>query len=183
MRVSLRIKQTVDVDPGAGIHNHTSSQNNLGEWVMVKLTKTATPPPPPPVCGVPQNRRRRQWASSTATLRWRDMGATQYSVQWKQNGLAWNTVLTTDTLLTINNLAAFKVHSWRVRAKCGTAWTAYAPTRTFKTPQVGSTCTSPTEVDILNVTASSALVDWPAYAGATSSKLAAGPLARRLGRR
>jgi PKD repeat protein len=121
----------------------------------------------PCICTIPGGSFADALTSSHATLIWDNVGSTQYQVQYKTTaGASWTTVTVENTFLDLTGLAANTSYTWKVKAWCSGAWTAFSPDNIFITPAAGTSCTSPTELATELVTPTKATTVWNAIPGA-----------------
>ena len=121
----------------------------------------------PCVCAVPGGLFADALTSSHATLIWDNVGSTQYQVQYKTTaGATWTTVTVENTYLDLSSLSANTSYTWKVKAWCSGAWTAFSGDNIFITPSAGTTCTSPSELSTELITPNKATLVWNAIPGA-----------------
>lgn len=109
--------------------------------------------------------------ATSAILNWGAVtGATSYVVQYKlASASSWTPGGTsTATSFTVNGLAANTAYNWQVKTDCSN----FSPSANFTTTTSGGggggTCNAPTGLGSVNVTASSATLNWAAVGGATT---------------
>ncbi len=100
---------------------------------------------------------------TSVLLRWDDSGASEYQIQWKVEGGAFQIITTNKNSHILTGLIPGKTYQWHVRAHC-TNWTAYSAYRYFFTPVSGN-CTRPTQLFTSRITASTAILTWEPQPG------------------
>lgn len=114
-------------------------------------------------CDAPHDLGVNMLATTSATLRWANIGAASYTVQWRQVGASsWNIVsgITANTL-PITGLVSNTGYEFQVSAICTTGSSGWAAVFNFTTPQP-----CPDVLEPNNTLATSALVTLPATVNA-----------------
>lgn len=128
-------------------------------------------------CGGPGNLSATANSSSSALVSWSaGAGASYYQLYYKTTSSAyWSAVITvTGTAYTLTGLAANTSYNVRVRTVCSSGTSVFANT-TFTTPSTGggggTSCATPANLALVNVTATSAIISWNSVSGATGYDL------------
>jgi hypothetical protein len=120
----------------------------------------------PCICQIPQGRLEDELTSNHAMLIWDNVGTNEYHVQYKPvsadtlSGDGWITYTVDNTFYELDSLSANTTYQWQVSANCDGVWTEYSDIREFQTPDIGSSCTSPTDLSTSLITEHQATSTW-----------------------
>ncbi len=119
-------------------------------------------------CSQPSNQVADVTTPTSVDLSWAGVeGALYYTVQYRLTGaLGWrNAGSVTGLALTVNGLELNSEYQWRVKASCS----VYSSVATFNTAALGgnATCSQPSNLDVLELTTSSATLSWSEIIEAT----------------
>ena len=121
-------------------------------------------------CNAPAGLSTSNITTSSATANWRAVsGATSYDVDYKTSSSgSWINIASGTTSLSWNLLGmpASTSFDWRVRANCSSGSSNY--TQSQFTTQTLSLCNTPSGLNTLNITTSSATATWNVVSGANS---------------
>ena len=120
-------------------------------------------------CSQPSNLNALNLSPTSVTLSWSAIsGASSYTVQYRLNGTTtWTTAApVTGTEISLTGLAESTVYQWRVKASCST----YSSIASFNTGGSGNntSCSQPSNLNAVNVSATSVILSWSAISGASS---------------
>ncbi|MFM2135231.1 MAG: hypothetical protein RL021_631, partial [Bacteroidota bacterium] len=111
-------------------------------------------------CLVPTGLATSMITANGASLTWTSTGATTYSLQYKSTSASvWTTVSVATNSYTLAGLSACTGYQFQVSSVCGTTNSAYSTPVGFQTSGCVS-CTVPTGLSVVSITASSALISW-----------------------
>ncbi|MEP7196177.1 MAG: fibronectin type III domain-containing protein [Saprospiraceae bacterium] len=120
-------------------------------------------------CGTPVNLAINNITNTTANASWTAVsGANSYDFEYKANtAQTWSVVNVTTNSYAMTGLTASTLYNTRVKAKCTSGNSAYSTQVNFTTTG-GTSCGTPTNFVVTNVTTNSANSSWNAVAGAKS---------------
>ncbi len=126
-------------------------------------------------CGAPANLTATATSSTTANITWNaGSGASYYQLYYKTTSSSyWSSAINvTGTAYNLSGLAASTTYNVRVRTVCSAGASGFVST-TFTTQASGggTTCATPANFTLVNVTATSAIISWNTVSGATGYDL------------
>ncbi len=147
--------------PGAAIRNFVSTRTCLA------ATCTPFPTCAPPIAYTVSN-----ITGSSAQIAWALItGSTSYTLTYRAVGNgAWTTINNATSPTTISGLPSNDEIEVTVRSNCGAANSGYRNGVIFKTG-AASSCGTPTNLTMSNITSSGATAAWTAVTGATSYEI------------
>ena len=111
-------------------------------------------------------------SETSATLNWSPVsGAESYSVQIRLPYGNWSYIPGspfTNTSATVDNLDPGTTYEWRVRTNCGYGYKSYWSYPVSFTTDGSSSCEAPDLLNTLNITQTTATLDWSSVSGAVS---------------
>lgn len=145
----------VQSDCGAGNLSSFSASSNF-----------TTPAPP---CDVPLGLTASAITDVSATLNWIDFaGASGYTIRYRTIGSAnWITISSVINTVTVSGLQATSTYEFQLQSNCGASNSSiFSNSSSFTT--LAPPCNSPSGLSASNVTNTSAVLTWSAFAGATA---------------
>ena len=126
-------------------------------------------------CGAPANLTATATSSTVANITWNaGSGASYYQLYYKPASSSyWSSAINvTGTAYNLSGLAASTTYNVRVRTVCSSGSSGFVST-TFTTQASGggTTCATPANFTLVNVTATSAIISWNTVSGATGYDL------------
>jgi len=120
-----------------------------------------------PTCDTPTLLTAVNITTSSTTLTWAAVtGATSYNIQYKKTGTTtWTTTTATTNTKALTGLTAGSGYDFQVQAVC-LITSAYSAVGNFST--LALSCSTPTNINVTAITATSATLSWTPVAGATS---------------
>lgn len=129
---------------------------------------------PAAACAVPSRLRVNTVAMNTALIAWDNVnGATRYTVRYRTVVAGfisnWSSVTAYTNTANLSGLSADKNYEVQVSTICGSSFTDYSASVSFKTLQGGGTgaCDAPNGIQASNITTNTASISWAAVSAAT----------------
>lgn len=121
-------------------------------------------------CATPSNINISNISNSGANLSWSSVsGANTYQAWWRPVGGEWTNTSVTGTSIQVSNLNADTDYEFTVRANCsGTNSDFASPYFSFKTLQNVAECLVPSNLNVSNISETSAVLNWSNQSEATS---------------
>ncbi len=124
---------------------------------------------PAPPCNVPSGLSSASITYNSATISWTAVsGASSYALQYRVSGTAvWISATSTSVSKALTGLSASSTYEFQIQTVCSAGNTSsFSSSATFTTP--APPCNVPTGIGSSSVTSNSAVLNWTAFAGATS---------------
>ncbi|HNP98686.1 MAG TPA: fibronectin type III domain-containing protein [Bacteroidia bacterium] len=120
-------------------------------------------------CGTPSGLNVSNLSTNGATLNWSAVsGATSYSVQYRWTGItAWTTYTASGTSQVLSGLTSNTSYEFQVQSICSGGSSTYSSPLLFTTSS-GSSCGTPSGLNVSSLTPTTASLNWNAVSGAVS---------------